>query len=164
MSQLIPKGEKETVRAVTTTLCDRLNFNLLDLSKTATNCQAGLLPFLAYEVGVDIAGLSELEARKTIGQAVNIHRHKGTAYAVRVALETVFEHGVIKEFLSAQPFYFEAEVALGGDPTVIFTKDKMERVIQLIEMAKNVRSHFNITSTAVMKQDNHYQNGIVWQI
>ena len=104
-----------------------------------------ILPHLAVMFDVNILGLSEEEARKYLHNALEIHRYKGTVYAVKKAIDAVFEKGELVEWFDADlaPGLFDVEVQLAADFSKVYTLEKFERARKMINDAKNVRCHLN---------------------
>ena len=98
-----------------------------------------VLDALAYDLNVpwyDYEG--DLESkRKTILECMQIHQYKGTKYAVRTALEGVYDNVRVREWFEygGEPYHFKVTVYdSGGDA------EKRERVLAKIKYYKNLRS------------------------
>lgn len=108
-------------------------------------CDVRLLPHLAVASDVDISGLSEKEARLYIHNAKEIKKYAGTVYAVEQSINVCFEEGKLKEWFEAdlEAGYFDVEVTLKADPSVVYLPKKFDKAKSMIQASKNVRSHLN---------------------
>lgn len=98
-----------------------------------------VLDALAYDLNVswyDYEG--DLESkRSTIRECLQIHQYKGTKYAVRAALEGVYENVRVREWFEygGEPYHFKVIIYdSGGDA------EKRGRVLAKIKYYKNLRS------------------------
>ena len=117
-----------------------INLNTLPLE-----AHASLLPHLAIAYGVDISGLTEDEARAYLNNAFEIHRHKGTVYAVKKAIAVMFSAAELKEWFDVglTAGLFDVEVTIAPDPSKVYSSKRFSTAKRLIDDAKNVRSHLN---------------------
>lgn len=108
-------------------------------------CDVRLLPHLALSESVDISGLEEKEARVYIHNAKEIKKYAGTVYAVEQTINVCFENGKLKEWFEAdlEAGYFDVEVTLKADPSVVYLPTKFDKAKKMIHSSKNVRSHLN---------------------
>ncbi len=120
----------------------KLDFDFSNVDTNPKTCDAKLLPWLAYQWRVSITGLTEKEQRSLISNAREIHQYKGTVYAVKVALSSVFESATITEFSGERVFEFDAKVKLKADTSLYYNAAKFETARNLINTAKNGRSRF----------------------
>lgn len=83
---------------------------------------------------------NEDERRKLIKRAIELHRHKGTKWAVQQVLETLSLAGRITEWFEygGAPFRFRIDVDLSDRGIDEATYDTL---VQLVNEYKNVRSH-----------------------
>jgi len=96
-------------------------------------CPKEYLPYLAIEIGINIDGLSESDARAVIEKAIKANNIVGTAGCVKRCL-SVFGEIEIKE---KENFVFDVDFS-AVDREI--TKDLYERSLKTIEKRKNVRS------------------------
>lgn len=120
----------------------KLDFDFSNVDTNPKTCDAKLLPWLACQWRVSITGLTEKEQRSLISNAREIHQYKGTVYAVKVALSSVFESSTITEFSGERVFEFDAQIQLKADTTVYYDAAKFDTARNLINTAKNGRSRF----------------------
>ncbi|MBL0703218.1 MAG: hypothetical protein JJV95_04475 [Sulfurospirillum sp.] len=115
------------------------------------SCDIRLLPHLAICKDVNIAGLTESEARTYINNSQDIKKYTGTVYAVEQSINVCFEDGKLKEWFDTdlEEGYFDIDVTLRADPTKLYDAKKFKKAKELINKAKNVRSHLGIFSLKV---------------
>ncbi|WP_052706170.1 phage tail protein I [Vibrio galatheae] len=142
MPSLLPVNSTPPEHATDLVAEQKLDMDLSNVDTHPLTCDAKLLPYLAIAWRVDISGLTEDESRKLIFSAMEIHRYKGTVYAVKVALGSIFESSTLTEFTGERVFEFDAQVILPADPTKIFDNAKFETARKQINKAKNGRSRF----------------------
>ncbi len=139
---LLPIASSREEHATDLVAKAKLDFDLTPVDLNPKTCEIKLLPWLAYQWRVSITGLSEKEQRSLISTARKIHQYKGTVYAVKVALSSVFESSTITEFCGERVFEFDARVTLKADPTAYYDAAKFDTARNLIDAAKNARSRF----------------------
>jgi len=118
----------------------------VNLSTLPLEANVSLLPHLAVGYDVDISGLTEDEARKYLHNAFEIHKYKGTVYAVKKAIEVMFDSGVLIESFDSDTLSggdFDVRVTLDVDFSKVYHLEKFKKAKELIDSAKNVRSHLN---------------------
>ncbi len=99
----------------------------------------GVLDILADDLKVDwydFEGSLE-EKRKTIQECMNIHRYKGTKYAVEAALKGVYNEAFVKEWFEygGEPFHFKVIIYDSSND-----KEKRARILAKVQYYKNLRS------------------------
>lgn len=110
------------------------------------DCPEALLPWLAWGLSVDTwdAGWSDMQKREAIRSSMFVHRHKGTAGAVRAALSALGLDSRVVEWFEADPprppYTFAIEVDALGGPITVDTYDQARRIAA---SAKNARSHLS---------------------
>lgn len=125
----------------------------------AGECPAVLLPWLAWAMSVEEEWslcVTEADQRALIGRALDLHRHKGTAWAMRHALE-VF--GVQAEMIEwwqpeasgLQPYEFGifAHLHRPVRPDQLLGDDTASAVGMAVDRYKNARSHLAWIAFAV---------------
>lgn len=84
----------------------------------AQRCPARLLPWLAWALSVDDwdEAWDDTTKRRMIAASIEIHRRKGTPWAVRRALELLGLHVQIREWFNTgnAPYTFEVRIAAAG--------------------------------------------------
>jgi len=103
-------------------------------------CPIEYLPYLAIEIGVDINGLSEKEARVAIDEAINALNYKATAKSFKSSLKP-FTDAEVKEWYEyeGEPYYFKA-VLSPNNLDFSFDENNFSKLERVIEENKNVRS------------------------
>lgn len=102
LRSLLPPNRTRLEAALSATLAPQVAPDVLRSLLIAADCPANILPWLAWERRVDgwEYAITEADQRALIRDSIELHRHKGTAWAVETALaklgypgsETV-EHG-----------------------------------------------------------------------
>ncbi|PKA32506.1 phage tail protein I [Cedecea lapagei] len=116
--------------------------------KNPDACPPELLPWLAWEFGVDTwnTDWTEQEKRNAIKRAAYIHRHRGTPAAVKMSLEDSPFTTEIREWFEqepkADPYTFMLDVVQDGRPV---TQPDLQDLKNAVMRAKNLRSWFSIT-------------------
>ncbi len=100
-----------------------------------------LLDLLGWQFhieGWDLAKTVE-EKRKLIKSAIELHRYKGTPYAIKKVLETLSLQGEVREWFEygGRPYYFKVFVSS------IPSEELWQKLIALIHQYKNERSWFD---------------------
>ncbi len=142
MNTLLPLNASVTEQAVDHLAAEKLAMDLRPIDTSALTCPENLLPWLAASWRIDISNLAIEEQRRLIAAAIEIHRYKGTVYAVQKALDAVFDDAQIVEFKKL--FYFDARVALKADQSAIYDAGKFSRARTLVNKAKNLRSRLGV--------------------
>ncbi len=140
VSTLLPLNAKPIERALDALIAQSLAFDLTAIDTNPLTCSVVLLPVLANMWRVDIKQLDEHEQRQLIHNAPEIHKYKGTVYAVQKALNSVFNETEVIEDKAA--FEFDAKVTLKSDPKSVYGDEKFIVARQLVNNAKNARSRF----------------------
>ncbi len=117
---------------------DRLLVYLVD------KVDASALPHLAEQFHIMgnegwLYATTEQEKRNLIKNAIELHRYKGTKYALRKVLEILNLNGKIREWFeySGDPYHFIVSLDLQNRGYESTTE---EQLLDLIEETKNVRS------------------------
>ncbi len=102
--------------------------------------QAEQFHIMGYE-GWKFAGDDDAR-RRLIKRAIELHRHKGTKWALRQVLETLQLNGEITEWFEygGAPGYFRVGVDLSSRG---IDADTFDALVALINEYKNVRSHLD---------------------
>ncbi len=100
-----------------------------------------LLDLLAWQFHVEGYELAQTieEQRNLVKNAIELHRYKGTKYAVEGVLKLLNLPGEIQEWFEydGEPYRFKVEVS---SPSRQITPELRDRLIQLINEYKNERS------------------------
>lgn len=114
---------------------------------TPETCPADLLPWLAWAVSVDEwnPAWTETQKRGVIKASFAVHKRKGTRGALNSAIEGIGYDATITEWWEqtpeAAPYTFAALVTVEQEP--LPTLSVYQSIIDVIESAKNARSHFD---------------------
>lgn len=118
---------------------------------------ATLLPYLAEQF--DVLGYkgmklatNESEQREIIKRAIELHRFKGTLWAVKEALTAVgYGDCEIIEHVDGNPFKFRVIVDIGTHPVNVL---EISEVVKMIDEYKNARSHLvDLSYTLYLGED-----------
>lgn len=98
-----------------------------------------LLDILAADLKVDwydYEGTIE-EKRKTIRECIDVHRYKGTKYAVETALKSVYDNVRVSEWFEygGEPYHFKVTIYDSANDD-----EKRSRILDKIKYYKNLRS------------------------
>ena len=145
MSSILPPNATDSQKALESATLKRLDFSLEDLTTLPQYAPVQLLPYLAQMFDVNISGLQEAEQRILIANALEIHRYKGTLYAVKKAIEVSFDEAFIMEWFDhdKKPYTFDVKVNIKADTSLVFNASKFVKARELINSSKNARSHFD---------------------
>lgn len=108
---------------------------------------ASVLPYLAEQFNVLDEGWqyaqTDAEKRRLLHKAIDLHRHKGTKWAVENALDALGYACSVSEWFEygGDPYFFRADIRIenGGTDESLYTEG-VDRAVGLILKAKNVRS------------------------
>lgn len=132
-------------------------FDLVDASALASLAEQF---HVMGDEGWNLAG-TEAARRALLKEAIELHRHKGTRWAVRHALEVVLARSVIvREWFEyeGKPFFFRVRFDVGGG----LEENALNEVFRLIYENKNVRSWLEQLETeTVIPLPEHVGTGLV---
>ena len=91
------------------------------------------------------------ERRRLLKRAIELHRYKGTRWAIQQVLETLALSGQISEWFEygGQPYYFKINVDLS---TRGIDEATFDALVALITEYKNVRSHLEQLSISLVNR------------
>lgn len=116
-------------------------------------CPPDLLPWLAWEFSVDEwdTSWSEAQKRAAIKSAVEVQRHKGTIGAVRNALNALGFGVQVQEWFNETPAGepYTYRLLLTADQVGI-DQQALAKILQVIDSAKNLRSHMSAAVPSVV--------------
>ncbi len=111
------------------------------------------LPHLAEQFHVQgyegwLFAKTEDDRRRLLKRAIELHRHKGTRWAVEQVLATLSLPGRIREWFEygGEPFYFRVDVDVTRSGFGLTTFDAL---VALIDEYKNVRSHLERLTVSI---------------
>lgn len=98
-----------------------------------------LLDILAADLKVDWYDYEGTiaEKRKTIRECIDVHRYKGTKFAVETALKSVYDNVIVSEWFEydGEPFHFKVTIYDTTNDV-----EKRQRILEKIKYYKNLRS------------------------
>jgi len=108
------------------------------------SCPVDLLPWLAWALSVDVwdTDWPEDKKRNVIKASIEVHRHKGTPYAVEAALEAMGFMAKVSEWFKygGDPYKFKVEVDVIDSG---LTLEGVKLIETTVTKTKNVRSHLD---------------------
>ncbi|HZH44258.1 MAG TPA: phage tail protein I [Lysobacter sp.] len=151
MNSLLPPNATPAERALERVMAEAIASVPVPLHKlwNADTCPVALLPWLADALSVDVwdAAWPEQAKRDAIRASFLVHRHKGTAGAVKRALAALgWATDVVEWFQEsppAPPYTFAIEARLDARGISAELYDELERIA--LE-TKNARSHLSRVS------------------
>lgn len=148
MAVLLPFNATEFERALEKVIHDRfeaIEVPIRDLWD-ADRCPVNLLPWLAWANGVDFWDDSwpTHVKRSHIRNAINVHRRKGTAKAVKDTVNSFGAGLVLTEWFEngGSPYTFDILMTMGGSTPA--DAEYQQQIIDAVNVVKNVRSSFTL--------------------
>jgi phage tail P2-like protein len=147
---------------------DALLVYLIDtVSEEALSFLAEQFEVLGYK-GMRLAATTQ-QKREVIKRAIELHRFKGTVWAVKEALKTIgYPDAILTEHVQSGPggwATFRIEIDAGNNP---ISAQAVDELVRMIDEYKNVRSHlvdisYKITFTpdSITLEDESYENPAV---
>ena len=110
-------------------------WNLIDIDTIPED----KLPLLADNLGFTLSDILPVSFRKQLANAIDLHKFKGTRFAVEKVLEVMELPANLSEWFEygGDPYRFKVEVS---SPSRQITTELRDRLIQLINEYKNERS------------------------
>jgi len=140
------KVKNEIINVLIYPRIDELNEEVLDL--------------LAYQFhieGYDLATSIE-EKRNLIKKSIELHKYKGTKYAIEQVLKALGLEGQIKEWFEygGKPYYFKIEIDINKtlDRNIVLSNTVREKLTKLINEYKNLRSKLEDLRLKVVEETN----------
>ncbi len=100
-----------------------------------------VIDLLAWQFHIEGYELAETEEEKRalVKKAIELHRYKGTRWAIKKVLELLNMQGVIKEWFEygGEPYRFKVDVGISNKE---LTPELIDKLINLINEYKNERS------------------------
>lgn len=133
----------------------------------STRCPAALLPWLAWAMSVDgwDEAIAEQPRRQLLRRSIEIHKHKGTAGAVRRALGALGVSVEFKEWQAipgAVPYTFGliawVNENFASDEPAVLTPQLYQRLRRLVDETRNERSHYSFQVGARFDQAERLAN------
>jgi len=150
IKEILPPSlaKDENIKALTEALDKQLTkieeqiLNVLILPRIDHINDPEILDLLAWQFhieGYDLAQSLE-EKRNLIKRAIQLHRYKGTPYAIKEVLKALNLEGQVKEWFEygGEPYHFKVELGITNRE---ITPELRDKLIKLIEEYKNARSH-----------------------
>lgn len=149
MTVLLPDNSSPLLRAVAAIDAERIRAIDVDIIRRVHDpdlCPPAWLPLLAWAWSVDEWDPAWPEAvqRAVIKAAPDVHRHKGTAWAVQTAIQATGYAASLDEWFEygGSPYRFRLTVTLG--PVEPWTGEAGEMLARLALRTKNTRSRLEL--------------------
>ena len=146
---LVPPLAKDARCRVIAALAARVSH--IDLSPVLVylidSVDASVLPYLAEQFNVLDEGwqyaITDAEKRRLLHKAIELHRHKGTRWAVEQALDVLGLGCRVEEWFEygGEPYRFRVDLISNRSISEDFYEQGIARAVDLITKSKNVRSH-----------------------
>lgn len=96
--------------------------------------------------------------RQLVKKASEVHRYRGTPYAVEEVIKTYFGDGYIQEWFEygGEPYMFKV---ITSNPSV--TGEQAQQFINVLNSVKNIRSHLEEIIIALSGEMHLYSAGVV---
>lgn len=119
-------------------------------------CDARFLPVLANFYSVDFwsDALSEADKRRLIASFIDIKRHKGTRWAVRLAVESIGLNPTITEWHQTTGMDVHTFKIVVDVPDIGYDMRDLSLVEQVVFPVKPVRSHLTSVGASVSRSEN----------
>ncbi|MCL1861775.1 MAG: phage tail protein I [Proteobacteria bacterium] len=110
---------------------------------------ASVLPYLAEQWSVLDEGWqyadTDADKRRLLHRAIDMHRYKGTRWAVENALDVLRLGCDVQEWFEygGEPYHFRVDLVSNQGVPEDFYGQGIDRAVELITKAKNVRSHLD---------------------
>lgn len=153
---LLPPATKPLERALAQVCAaaEDLQSPIGDLWSPA-DCPSALLPWLAWAMGVEDwdGRWSDEQKRAAIAASIPIKRYRGTIGAVRRALGALGFGVDVQEWFAqipaGDPYTFQLHLVIDQ---VGYDMADLDRMLQLVERAKNLRSHLSVVIPRLVTQ------------
>lgn len=144
--RLIPPGIRDANTEALNELIDR--YGNIDLVSVLVNIidlvDASALPHLAEQFHITgdegwLLASNEIEQRDLIKNAIILHKHKGTKYAIERVCEVLNLRGEVSEWFEygGEPYYFKVDISLTKRR---ISSELVQVLIRMVNEFKNVRS------------------------
>lgn len=165
MSDLLPPSSTASERAISTATgkISEIPVPIRDVWSPAA-CHTSIIPWLAWAFSVDewSNAWTEEQKRDSISQSVSVHRKKGTIGAVIEALNALGLGAKVQEWFNQIPqgapytYKLKIDVDQAG-----LTTQQMSKVLDVVETAKNLRSHLENIELTIRSTAPVYVGAIV---
>lgn len=164
MKSLLPKNATKQEKDIEASIARMANIPVMGrMVWDPDTCPEHLLPWLAWAFSVDgwESNWPENVKRQVIKNSYDVHRTKGTPFAVRKALEGLGVVAKIQEWFQqspqGQPGTFDivawANENLTPDKDTVLNDELYRQLKQAVDNAKNVRSHYTFKVGAALKAE-----------
>lgn len=162
MSDLLPNNATDAERALSEATGRDIPVPIRQLWNPAT-CPADLLPWLAWAVSVDDWNpqWTDEQKRGAIAASLEVHKIKGTAGALRAALDGIGYQSDATEWFQKSPIGdpYTFDVMLTLEQTGIPDNAGYQSIENVINSAKNLRSHLTALDVTAISRGSVYFGG-----
>jgi phage tail P2-like protein len=129
-------------------------------------CPAALLPWLAWAESVDdwFTTWTEAQKRGAIKASFGVHARKGTAGALRLAIQGIGLDVVVTEWFQKTPMGapYTFSCAFVVDQQGIASAEAFDRVVAVSNSTKNLRSHMTGVDIQAVTRATEYVGAVVY--
>lgn len=163
MGDILPPNRTPLESAFSTACISQLDPRVIPKLWDASTCTTDLLPWLAWTSSVEEWSdiWDEAAKRKTVKSSIEIHRKKGTVWAVKHALSTLDVKAELIEWWQQQPMgepYTFAMIAWvtsnSSNGVPILNQGMYDRLRRIVNQVKPVRAHYTFKLGALFNQEN----------
>lgn len=135
MNSLLPLNEKKELHLLDDYFGTRIDkLNRLNLNVHPLFVEEKYLQLLSFILEIDIAGLSEQEARELLSLFVELKEYAGTVYVLKKVMSIFFNDVTLDDQIG--DYLFDLNVEIKNDVSI----EKLKRIRELAHKYKNVRS------------------------
>ena len=139
---LLPPNRTQLEKALEAVICQRTGVLDPDLIRKLWNpweCPIELLPWLAWALSVDVwdDNWAEATKRKLVANSVQLHRKKGTLWAINQALQNLSVNADMTEWWQTEPEGPNGTATLDAQVSELMAQNvSVDQLIQSVERAK----------------------------
>lgn len=135
MNSLLPLNEQQELHLLDDYFGSRIDkLNRLNLNVHPLFAEEKYLQLLSFILEIDIAGLSEQEARELLSLFVELKKYAGTVYVLKKVMSIFFNDVTLDDQIG--DYLFDLNVEMKNDVSI----EKLKRIRELAHKYKNVRS------------------------
>lgn len=135
MNSLLPLNEQQELHLLDDYFGSRIDkLNRLNLNVHPLFVEEKYLQLLSFILEIDIAGLSEQEARELLSLFVELKKYAGTVYVLKKVMSIFFNDVTLDDQIG--DYLFDLNVEMKNDVSA----EKLNRIKELANKYKNVRS------------------------
>lgn len=135
MNSLLPLNEQQELHLLDDYFGSRIDkLNRLNLNVHPLFVEEKYLQLLSFILEIDIAGLSEQEARELLSLFIELKKYAGTVYVLKKVMSIFFNDVTLNDQIGN--YLFDLNVEMKNDVST----EKLQKIKELANKYKNVRS------------------------